>query len=477
MGIMYKKIALIFILPIVFSFNFNCSSQMALGMNIAISKEARLKTKLENNPRDYATLKKLGDFYCDKTDFMKAAFYYLKAVKINENEADLNKLGLILYVNDDYNNSLKVFEEAYRQNPQNEITRKKIAYLKSQIAEKQKGDTFDFTYPEDAAPRRLHNLIKVEGSLKDANDEKKLHKIIDFIWSDKEGKMLLSTLFKTKTPVYLKRNIEHSCFEKFQYGASGDAVIYGPDSDILVSVPSHAAISIYIKESDISDFQSEKSDIDRDMACMMVVIHEFLHSIRYLYYSDSTDSQEEELLCYLLGYNIASRIITGEPMSEGRIRELSQALYNLSFESKCSTYNSLQDENKVAAKFARLGFVIPYHYVYSDLSNLKMKETIDNPEVAQYVAKLNTKLEANFDTVFARRTVYGTGNVVIVKSGKIMQLKDNDNKFYGTIIKENAFNVAVATFAEPFPPSYKDSIIPLKLIRENKKVMVKFLGE
>lgn len=408
--------------------------------------------------RNYSFLKHQGDFYCNNENFTKAIIFYNQINKIKKNETDLNKLGLIYYMNNDYNNALKCFEEASALNQKNERTKKKIEYMKNLILKASRNDAIMMKEPKEKAPLRLHNLVEVKGKLKNKSDEQKLHKVLDFIWSDEEGKCLLQTVINNRTPIYLCRKTEHSNVDASNINlANINLVGY---KKIPSSYANLIAVNcINIKESDIS---------------ILVVAHELCHTIKAINYPNSKNSQEEEMCAYIFGYNLAERILTGRPMDEKRINEMSVWLYNTTFKNQNCSYRNLQLKDDFGTKMSNLGFKLPYYDNYCNVENLNFKETKKNMELQKYLKKINTELSTNYDTVYTNKLIYSRHNIYVNKKGEFIMLSKSNSKFSRNITRENTFNIKIALLNEPYPEKYIDDLIPLCFYRYNKKINVKF---
>lgn len=430
--------------------------------------------KTDMNPKDYNGIKKLGDFYCDKEDFSKAAFYYNKAVEINKNETDLNKLGLIYYLKNDYDNSEKCFEEALELNPSNMRTRNKIEVIKQIRTEKEKQDQINFSEPREKAPKKLHNLISVEGKLKNEKDEQKLHKIIDFIWSDPEGKILLKKLYKVQVQILLDKKAKYSSEEFGHIDFTNSQLAYGNNFQNMACLYVN---QVRIKESDISNFQGKNTNLIQNMECIAVVSHELCHLCHKLYFPKTDDTKEEELVCTLIGFNIASRTLNDTPLDENTALNLAYYFCNNIFTARKYPYFDLKSFGNFVNDMSSIGIIAPYGYLCYDLKKIKFKENKNSPIIKNYLYKINYQFLKEYETVFSTKNISVSQVVYLNDDLNYLIFKTVMYKKDWNIFNEQVFNLKLALLSAPFPKGCKDKIIPLSIYRYKNKAIAKYRGK
>lgn len=431
-----------------------------------IQEEIKLGKQLETSSFDYSTLKNLGDLYCDKEDFLSALLYYKKAIDINPKEADINKLGQIYYVIGDYKNALKCFETALKLNPKNERTQIKIEITKNQIDKIKENEKINQLEPKETAPKEIHALIKIEGRLKDTNSEEKLHKIINFIWSDPQGKVLLQTIYNVQANLYIKRNIKNSYFTCYQTLPMTDAYEYNQVLKNSLAYSINIEKRIYIKESDISRFQEKNTTLPENLSSIMVVTHELCHFIKFLGYPKSAGTKQEELICYVVGFDLASRVLTGESLTDNEIKMYTSKIYN---SMRHNSYKQLVNDDDVARKMTSVGIYVPKYYLYNDISKLDYKGMKNNTNIQNYVNTLNTYLSKNYESVFSNKKINYISSVVLRNNGEVNIFSFKKSTNYLT--KEDQFNIKVAQFMEYFPCDYAN--IPITYTRNNNNLKMK----
>lgn len=427
----------------------------------------------DNNNQDYLKYKKIADEYCQKEDIVKAVSYYIKAVRINKNAQDLNTLGMLYYLGNDYDSSQICFEEALRLEPLNKRAWAKVEVIKQIKKEQDELAKIDSAEPKEKAPKSIHNLVSVEGELKNEEDLKKLHKIIDFIWSDKEGRILLEKLQKFRIQICLNKNIKNSCQMHGELKLENTPITYGNN---FKNIPSLYVNIITIKESDISIFQEKNVNAIQNMQCITVVAHELCHLCHDLYFPKLDNTQEEELAATMIGLNIASRALTGKSINENTTLDIAYYYCNHSFKTHKSPYYNLESFGNFVNNMSLIGVIAPYRDLYCDLKKLKFKEKQNSLAIKDCLSKINYPLFTNYETVFPHlkpktvHIIYLNRDLSFLVFQSVM-LKRDWNIYY-----EDLFNLKLALFYAQFPKDCKDDVIPLMLHRYNNRAAVKYKG-
>lgn len=443
---------------------------LTLSPNFIFITKAFANTKNESEVyySDYTTIKSLADSSLEKLDIQNAIIYYKKAIDLNKNEADLNTLGEIYFIVGEYNKALKCFGESNELNPQNKKTQIKISVVKKQIEKLKENEKSNTIEPKERAPKKIHELIKIDGKLKNKNSEEKLHKIIDFIWSDPQGRILLNKICNVQANIYLKKNIKNSYFTCYQTLPMNDAYKYDPIMQKTLAYTINIEKIVYIKESDVSRFQEKNTTLLENASSIMVVAHELCHFIKFMDYPQSKGTKQEELICYVVGYDIAFRALTDSSLSDDQVKEYTTRIYN---GMKHNNYKYLAKEDDVARKMFSVGINVPKHSLYYDISKLDYKLTKNNIYIQQYVNDLNKELSRNYEPIFRSKPNNYIGYLYIKKSGEITLTPITKSENYH--IKDDLFNIKIAQNCIKFPEESNTAIIPLILIKKNNNVYIK----
>lgn len=341
------------LLILLFFLNYICFPSYALGSKESISS---------NN---YDNLIKLADKAFEHNDMKTAINYYSKAIQIKPDFKILYKLGVIYESHKDYNNSLKYFQMALEFAPDNAKIKKRVEDTIKFVEDINKYKLSSPVEPKERAPFRIHSLIEVKCKLKDPETEEKLDKIIDLIWSDREGRKLLQAVLDCQIPIRII-NTGRSSHVLHYNGILPLAVSY------KYSIPDKFSVymaTLNILEVHIINFQTESSDLINDEVSIMVVAHELCHLIGGIKFTENKmNSKEEELIATMIGCNIASRILTGKPISEFQAKQIAyQTIKSL---NAYKEYKVLPTYSGFATKMIELGFELPHYKVYSDLDKI-----------------------------------------------------------------------------------------------------------
>lgn len=429
-----------------------------------------------NSDTRYQELKKQGDLLCAKEDFSRAALYYSNALLINPNEADFNKLGLIYFMEYDFKNARNCFESSLKLNPNNKKTQAKIRYMNYLIPQKEKIDKFYSVLPSKHAPKKLHNLVKVEGKLKDSKDLDKLHTLIDYIWSDSEGRMILQKAIYADIPIILKNKIKGSHFICEQALPANkqtlDTIQYAGQ---YIGYSNYIEKKLYVKEDDISNFQENEyqpNKIIYQLNILPIELCELSRLINYTY-PKLKFSQKSILISVIVGYDIAYRVF-GEQLTEERAREIAVATYDGTILNHKYNYYYANEDDDDARKFLKLGIDMPYYDVYADLSKLKMHDEGNNPSIQKYINELNTILSENYDTLLPEVSGTYQSRIYINKNNKTAYGRLTSKNSSKNIEKISLFNINTALFMTQFPINYKETLVPITYRFSSSKASVKY---
>lgn len=436
--------------------------------------EKNLKIRLATDPKNYYILKELGDIYCDREDLHKAKFYYIQALRINKNEKDLNKLGLICYLQDDYEDAIKCYKMALAMNPENTKTKNKIEIIQSQISQNQDLYRILALEPKFQAPKELHSLVTIDGKLKNPDDEKKLHKIIDFIWSDREGRYLLQNAFNAKITFCIKKNITYSQFIYPTESSIENSIVYHENNSSSTVLPNSVNKYIEVKEKDISDFQETDTTLFQNEYAIAMIIHELCHVLHFTKFSKCQNSQEEELISTIIGFNIASRLLTNRTLTRNEVIEIGSTQYNLTIKPAFGTYHWLPENEGFAKTLHAIGFELPFYDVYYNLSNLEYKVNKNNLALKNYIKTININSSIDYESIYKNKFEYNYYYMNIVPNGLVSIYYTPYSKFSRKLDKETVFNLNIAAYNVAFPEGYNDVLIPLELYRREKHIKIKY---
>lgn len=437
--------------------------------------ESVLKKKLELAPNNYEMLKKLADLYCDDGNIKDAIIYYKKLVIIKNDEKDINKLGLLYFIAYDYRSAFNCFESALELNPKNERTQIKVEITKKMIAVKKENERINSLSPSELAPKKIHRLIAVEGKLKNPKSEEKLHRIIDFIWSDSQGKILLKNALTTNVEICLKPNIKYSSTMHGKFDMYESSKNYYGGNPTLKGLPSYNLYFISIKEKDIKNFQEKNSTKLDNERSIMVVSHELHHLLIDMNYAKPENSKLEETLCTIQGYELASRVLTGESLTEEELKSNISIFFNGLKYSQM--YKTLERDNDAIRKMVYLGVYFPHLSLCQNLFSIDYNTIKFDPHVSSYVNKLGCELNENYESIFTKKKVFYNKKIFLIRNDVPRNYASLTNKYAKIEDREDIFNIMIEQYILIFPYGrYKGTMIPILITRNGNKIKLNTLS-
>lgn len=315
-----------------------------------LDKAAELEKKiLLINPNDTCAMNVLASESVKSNQFDKAIEIYKKMLLINPNDENTKKNLSIIYqnlANKNYSNSeydkaiccakestffnpnninayhaiaqsysaLNNYEKAnevYKKvlflNPNDSIAQQNLKYVNFKHSDKVLNDSINNLNIGHIAPESLYRLINIQPGI-DCYYVEKMKTILDLIWSEPNGKALLSILLEHKTPInitngYIKANASRTKQTRTFY-------LYGIIP--IASFTTNSSVAVNIPVSHIDNFNNPNSYAVQRIYNLQVFIHEFGHAFMGIKNSNNVDSMEEEIGVSMIGYNIANKIITGK---------------------------------------------------------------------------------------------------------------------------------------------------------------------
>ncbi|MDD3436651.1 MAG: TonB family protein [Candidatus Gastranaerophilales bacterium] len=159
------------------------------------------------------------------------------------------------------------------------------------------------------APGFIHSLVKVNGRVNPASVNK-LHSIIDLIWGDEEGRFLLRKISNNNLCINITSRAKHSNVIGIDYDFSFDRMKTPTNYRPMLLWD---LLKISIRESDILSEKIKETDF---YPSTLVLVHELCHAVYRLESYTTKSSQEEEFLCYMIGSNIAHKVLYERPLNK-----------------------------------------------------------------------------------------------------------------------------------------------------------------
>lgn len=280
----------------------------------------------------------------------------------------------------DYENAVLVYNKLLSINPEDKVAQQNLKYANYQHSEKVLSESINNLSISHIAPTSLYRLIKpASGIAPDAIEKTKT--IIDLIWGEPSGQIILKSLLKKKVPI----NITQVALSANAMKTSQKYTFYLYGFIPIGSLTS-SKISVNIPLNHISNFNDASLTAHQRIYDLQVFVHEFGHAFMSIKNPQNFDSIEEELGVSMLGYNVAHKIITGKYLD----KEQTQAYAMGCLEALLSDeHRNLPVFSGFSENIQKYGIMLPYPEIYKDIPSmyktlLKEGKTSVVPSFSEY---------------------------------------------------------------------------------------------
>lgn len=291
---------------------------------------------------------------CEKFgDFDKASLFYEKALQVSNKERD-------------------------RQNE---------PYVLQELRNCQFKGRINNTIPMIKAPHLVHKLVQVNTILKNRDTSFKLNEMLDLLWADENGKILLTEIVKHKIPIIITYGGTEQTNAKTEISYKKTPMYYlgMVPLPIIVAIPMSAAYAIFhpeykketkitvnIGEDIIQKYKNPNSSLEDNMYALMSIMHESAHAVASTVEDNHVNSLDEELTVSMIGYNFASNVLLGRILSHDESQEYAISSFD-SLMSDNHKYLPLYHDFRNTT--SKLGINLHNYDTYSDLNRLKQHST------------------------------------------------------------------------------------------------------
>jgi len=347
--------------------------------------EINYKKAIKLKPSDALAYSNLGSIYERKKNYAEAAKYLEKYSKLTPSDKDVyynlcelyfkagnkdlclkNGEKYVQFANDkfdayclmaenckkfgDLNKAADYYQKASSiSNTQRE--QQNLAYVLQELRECQFKNNINNLNPATKAPPALYKLVKTNVNLQYNDDFEKTYEMLDLLWNDDDGRLLINKIIENKIPIQIttggKEQTNAQITESYKKTPLGYLSMV--PMPLAIAAPlalSHALfhtdvkkekiITVNLGEDIIQRYKNPKSSYHDNMYALMTVMHEMGHAVSSLIEEKHSNSLEEEMTVSMIGYNSASKIFLGRPLTREE-----------SIETAKNTYKALMsDEHK-----------------------------------------------------------------------------------------------------------------------------------
>lgn len=320
------------------------------------------------NPKNIGAYEVLAKSYEGLNDYQKAITVFDKIIVLSPSDDNALHSTAELYIKSKrYDKASELYRKLLQINPNDKAAAQNLKYAEFQISEKsvsQLIDSVNKNLAEHTAPKALYDLIQPSYGI-NSDSVEKMKTILDLIWSDSNGRILLQALVKKRIPINLTQGAMNanatSCRKNNTF------MLYG-----FVPILTFSTFSgkVNISVNYISDFYNRNLTSYQRIYSLHVFLHEFGHAFMSIKNPNNTNSLEEELGVSMIGYNIATKIITGKYLDEKQTKTYSEATF----------ISLLSDDHRNLPVYSgfdniiqQYGIILPHPYIYSDLRQMYEK--------------------------------------------------------------------------------------------------------
>ncbi len=322
----------------------------------------KAKKAIDYSSKNIESYDILAKSYAELNHYEQAVSAYNKIISFNpEDENALHSIAMIYIKTKQYNNALGLYQKLLQINPSDNVATQNLKYIKFQMAEKSMNASIDSINNSDFghnAPRALYSLIKPSAGIT-ADSVEKMKKVLDLVWSDPSGRIILQTLISKRVPINITQGAMSANATSSR--KQNTLLLYGFIPILSFSTYSGA---VNIPVNYISDFYNPQLTSYQRIYSLQVFIHEFGHAFISIKNPNNVNSLEEELGVSMIGYNVATKVITGEYLSEEQTKAYSRSILIALLSDDHRTLQVKSHFNQIVQSY---GVVMPYPQVYSNI--------------------------------------------------------------------------------------------------------------
>lgn len=330
--------------------SYKCYSTLAYEKSIYYAKKA-----LSVKPNDLYSYTIMARCYTNMNDSQNAITNYLKALSLKpEDTSTMHDLAQIYINSNRFDKAKELYNKILIIAPDDKIAKSNLEYVNFQQSEKTLSESLNNLNIQHTAPEKLYKLIK--GASPYTKEDIKT--ILDLVWSEPSGQIMLRSLMKKKTPIYIIQVDSKANARKTQQKHTIYAYGIIPIASFTISTN-----AVYIPIKYINNFKDTNLSPHQRIYNLQVFVHEFGHAFMNIKNPKNINSIEEELGVSMIGYNIAHKVITGKYLDKDQTQ-----IY-----SKDCLEALLLDEHRELPVFSGFnntiqsyGITMPYPEIYTN---------------------------------------------------------------------------------------------------------------
>lgn len=318
------------------------------------------KKSLQINPKDINVLTILGNSYIASNDSNNAIIAYRKILAIDADNVEIMHALAQTYIKQkQYEKAAPLYKKILTINPSDKVALQNTQYVQQEVQDKALDSGLQSVSICEKAPPSVYALLKQDNGVSSASIENAKY-ILDLIWSDPTGRLLLTSLAKSKVPINITHQIAKNA-NATRVDKQNTFYLYGV---IPVFSYNRSKLCVNIPEAHVQNFMNTQLPANQRLFSLHAFIHEFCHAYRNINYPNAKNSIEEELGASMIGFNVSYKIVTGNYLTLNQTKHYSiECFKSLLSDSHrdLPVYGGFQ--NYMMAK----GILMPYPDVYVNI--------------------------------------------------------------------------------------------------------------
>lgn len=323
------------------------------------------KKALSFNPDKTEVYETMASSYLNLKDYDNAIKCYNKLLQENPNDIELlHSLAQAYIKSNKLDKAAKIYQKILQISPNDKVAQNNLKYTDYQATEQKLDESLDNLMISQNAPKSVYALLLPEPDVS-KQTRQTMRTILDLTYSDPSGRIMLQELVKKH--VFINILAENSKANTTTEGQKQTIYAYGI---LPLATFNSSTVKVNIPIQYINNFSNPNLSAHKRVYNLQVFIHELGHAFIHLKYPNDENSLEEEIGVSLIGYNIASKVLTGQYLTKAQAQSYALNCLMVSFRDEHRTLPFYGGFNKRIQKY---GIVMPYPETYSNLETMYQK--------------------------------------------------------------------------------------------------------
>lgn len=243
--------------------------------------------------------------------------------------------------------------------PTDKIALNNLKYVNQQMQNNQLVSSLNSMKSCAHAPAQVYALLKPEDDIS-CNDVINMKYMLDLIWSDSTGRILLTSLAQKHIPINITTQDANDANATMTQ-SKNTLYVYG---FIPIFSANNSKLEVNIPQVHIENFMNQNLSSTQRIYSLHALVHEFCHAYRFINFPQSHNSLEEELTASMIGFNVSYKVLTGHGMTQEQTKVYSHMIYkSLLGDSHCA----LPPHSGFIQNMLSKGIDVPCPNVYANI--------------------------------------------------------------------------------------------------------------